>query len=63
MTIGNYTISVTGLSSAGDVVAGTTIIITAKDPNAKNASTRGPLLAISQVSLIDTTSNSVIYTS
>ena len=54
----NYTVTTSGLSS-GKVVAGTTISISTT--NAKN-----PLygaLAISQVSIIDTASNSVIWTS
>ncbi len=54
----NYTVTTSGLSS-GKVVAGTTISIS-------TTSATNPLygaLAISQVSIIDTASNSVIWTS
>ena len=54
--ITNYTINVTGLS-AGKVVAGTTFTITGHLHHMKGS------MAISQVSIIDTSSNSVIYTS
>ena len=65
--LGNYTINVTGLSG-GKVVAGTTItianigntgIITSSSPHIG----RFRFEAISQISIIDTSSNSVIYTS
>ena len=52
----NYTINVTGLSG-GKVVAGTTFTISHHLFHMNNN------IAISQISVIDTTSNSVIYTS
>ena len=52
----NYTINVTGLSG-GKVVAGTTFTISHHLHHMKNN------IAISQISVIDITSNSVIYTS
>ena len=59
--IGNYTIIVTGLSG-GKVVAGTTITIsTLIGNNVLKVPIRN--FAISQISIIDTSSNSVIYTS
>ena len=59
--IGNYTINVTGLSG-GKVVAGTTITISTLIGNNKSTV---PIrnFAISKISIIDTSSNSVIYTS
>ena len=57
----NYTIDITGLS--GDkVVAGTTITIWTSMPRVGVINNLG-LEAISQISIIDTASNSVIYTS
>ena len=56
----NYTIDITGLS-AGKVVAGTTITIWTFMP-VKGTTNLGAE-AISQISIIDTASNSVIYTS
>ena len=63
-TLKNNTINVTGLSN-GKVVAGTTITISVNYNATTKAtnSTRGPDDAISQISIIDTTSNSIIYTS
>ena len=61
----NYTINITGLSN-GKVVAGTTITISVNynvTGTGVTKATRGPDDAISQISIIDTTSNSVIYTS
>ena len=64
ISIGNYTINVTGLSG-GKVVAGTSIVIEANP--GFNKATKGfnplPLVVISQIAIIDTASNSVIYTS
>ena len=63
---GNYTINVTGLSG-GKVVAGTTITIANIGNKGINSSPsvngRFRFEAISQISIIDTSSNSVIYTS
>ena len=57
----NYTINITGLSG-GKVVAGTTITIWTYMPKNGKINNLG-LEAISQISIIDTASNSVIYTS
>jgi flagellin-like protein len=59
--IGNYTINVTGLSG-GKVVAGTTITISTLIGN-NNSTVPIRNFAISKISIIDTSSNSVIYTS
>ena len=60
---GNYSINVTGLTG-GKVVAGTTITINVNfDVFGVNKPLRASDDAISQISLIDTATNSVIYTS
>ena len=59
--IGNYTINVTGLSG-GKVVAGTTITISTLIGN-NNSTVPIRNFAISKISIIDTSPNSVIYTS
>ena len=58
----NYTINIAGLSG-GKVVAGTTITIWTEMPRATGNPTNLRAEAISQISIIDTSSNSVIYTS